>query len=59
MLNISIDCVSQTELYGVLKRNDPNLMTEVDRTAINISNWTSTKINNRQPLGLLWMEYIA
>ena len=47
---------TQTESYGVLKRDDPNLMPKVDRRAINILNSTSTKIDNHHAVGSLWKE---
>ena len=56
MMNKPIERFWQTESYDVLKKNDPNLMPKVDRRAIKISNWTSTKIHNHNPVGLLWME---
>ena len=46
----------QTESYGVLKRDDHDLMPKVDRRAINILNSTSTKIDNHHTVGLLWTE---
>ena len=46
----------QTESYGVLKRDDHDLMPKVDRRAINISNSTSTKVDNHHTVGLLWTE---
>ena len=56
MLDKSIERFWQTESYGVLKRNDPNLIPKVDRRAINILNLTSTKIDNHYTVGLLWKE---
>ena len=46
----------QTESYGVLKRDDHDLMPKVDRRAINIVNSTSTKIDNHHTVGLRWTE---
>ena len=57
MLNKSIERFRQTESYGVLKRDDPNLMPKTDRKAINILNSTSTKIDNHHTVGLLWKEH--
>ena len=56
MLDKSIERFWQTESYGVLKRDDPNLMPKVDRRAINILNSTSSKIGNHHTVGLLWKE---
>ena len=56
MLRKSIERFWQTESYRVLKRIDPNLIPKVDRRAINILNLTSTKIDNRYTVGLLWKE---
>ena len=56
MLDKSIERFWQTESYGVLKRDDPNLKPKVDRRTINILNSTSTKIDNHHTVGLLWKE---
>ena len=56
MLDKSIERFWQTESYGVLKKDDPNLMPKVDRRAINILNSTSSKIDNHHTVGLLWKE---
>ena len=56
MFDKSIERFWQTELYSVLKKDDPNLMPKVDRRAINILNLTSTKIGNYHTVGLLWKE---
>ena len=56
MLDKSIERFWQTESFGVLKKDDPNLMPKVDRRAINILNSTSSKIDNHHTVGLLWKE---
>ena len=56
MLDKSIERFWQTVLYGVLKKDDPNLMPKVDRRAINILNSTLSKIDNHHTVGLLWKE---
>ena len=56
MLDKLIERFWQTESYGVLKRDDSNLMPKVDRRAINILNSTSTEIDNHHTVGLFWKE---
>ena len=53
MLDRSIERFWQTESYGILKGDDHNLLSKVDRRAINILNSTSTKVDNHHTVGLL------
>ena len=56
MLDTSIEGFWQTESYGVLKKDDSNLMPKVDRRAINISSSTSAKTYNHHTVGIFWKE---